>query len=99
RRVLFRSGNVTAETYDITFEPESDSSEPEGDKEEYNIKDRIDKTASYILSNKVKTEWQAIGLARAGKDVPSSYYDDAFYQNIETQVDEAMERSEEHTSE
>lgn len=86
-----KAGNVAAETYDITFEPESDLSEPEDDKEEYNIKDRIDKTASYILSNKVKTEWQAIGLARAGKDVPSSYYDDAFYQNIETQVDEAME--------
>lgn len=80
-----KAGNAATETYDVTFEPES-----EDDQEEYNIGERIDKTASYILSNKVTSEWQAIGLARAGKDVPSSY-DDVFYQNVETQVEEMMD--------
>jgi hypothetical protein len=37
--------------------------------------------AEYILSNGVKSEWQAIGLAQAGYNVPSSYR-----QSLETKV-------------
>src|SRR5699024_9890099 len=56
---------------------------------QYNIEERIDQTAQYILSKGVNSEWEAIGLARAGKQVPSSY-NEVFYNNVESQVDNAL---------
>ncbi len=58
-------------------------------KNEYDLGKHIDKTADYIISKGVNSEWEAIGLARAGKTVPNSYHD-VFYNNVKNQVDDAL---------
>lgn len=42
-------------------------------------------TIAFLLERGVSTEWEAIGLARAGVEVPSEY-EEYFYQNFEDQV-------------
>ncbi len=34
----------------------------------------IERTAQYVLNGNVNSEWQAVGIAQAGKKVPESYY-------------------------
>jgi hypothetical protein len=34
----------------------------------------IERTAQYVLNGAVNSEWQAVGIAQAGKKVPESYY-------------------------
>lgn len=44
----------------------------------------------HMLEKGVMTEWQAIGLARAGMDIPNDYID-RFYRNVESQITNALE--------
>ena len=74
--------NQASETFEIIYELEADES--------YEIDERIEKTSEYMLSKGVNSEWEAIGLAKAGISVPDTYRD-VFYQNVETQVDNALE--------
>src|SRR5690625_3650596 len=76
------AGNKASESYEITYELENDDT--------YNIEERIEKTSQYILSKNVASEWEALGLARAGKIVPESYRE-IFYNNVKTQVDDALD--------
>lgn len=76
-----KAGNEASETYNITFEPENEST--------YNIDERIEETAQYMLSKGVNSEWEAIGLERAGISVPESYRD-ILYNNVESQVENAL---------
>ena len=45
----------------------------------------IDKASAQMLSSSIESEWQAIGLVKAGKKVPASY-NKAFYENLKDQV-------------
>lgn len=45
----------------------------------------IDKVSAHMLAGPIDSEWQAIGLAKAGKTVPASY-NKAFYENLKDQV-------------
>lgn len=72
------SGNETLKTFTVFYEDELVS-------EPVNVKDAIDLASDFILDKGVFSEWEAIGLAQAGKDVPSSYYE-IFSQNVEDQI-------------
>lgn len=50
------------------------------------IEAAIDEAVNYITDTGVNTEWKAIGVARAGYQVPSSYYENYFLSNIESQI-------------
>src|SRR5690625_1863374 len=76
------AGNEATKSFKIIYEKQEEI-------EDYNIEERIDQTAQYILSKGVNSEWEAIGLARAGKQIPSSY-NEVFYNNVESQVDNAL---------
>src|SRR5690625_3588799 len=76
------AGNEATKSFEIIYEKQEEI-------EDYNIEERIDQTAQYILSKGVNSEWEAIGLARAGKQIPSSY-NEVFYNNVESQVDNAL---------
>jgi len=76
-------GNESKATYTVTYDVD------EAD-EGYNIKERIDQASEYILDKGVMSEWEAIGLARAGKDVPDKYKD-KLYGNVESQVDRMLD--------
>lgn len=45
----------------------------------------IDKASAQMLAGPIDSEWQAIGLVKAGKTVPASYTK-AFYENLKDQV-------------
>src|SRR5699024_7031227 len=76
-------GNESKDTYTVTYD---DDDQDEG----CNIKERIDQASEYILDKGVMSEWEAIGLARAGKDVPDKYKD-KLYGNVESQVDRMLD--------
>src|SRR5690625_7661469 len=48
------------------------------------VEEAIEAASEYILEKGVTSEWEAIGLVKAGKSVPESY-EDVFYQNIDEQ--------------
>ncbi|MFD1849448.1 prenyltransferase/squalene oxidase repeat-containing protein [Oceanobacillus bengalensis] len=50
----------------------------------------IENVSAYIIENGVNGEWEAIGLAQAGKEVPEDYLD-VFHQNVQDQVIDALE--------
>ncbi|MBC5636757.1 DUF4430 domain-containing protein [Ornithinibacillus sp. BX22] len=54
------------------------------------IQDAIEKASNHIIQNGVNSEWEAIGLAKAGKEIPSDYLT-IFYQNIQDQVIRGLE--------
>lgn len=49
------------------------------------VREAIEDTANYLLKQGVSSEWEAIGLARAGKEIPAAYHT-KFMQNLEGQV-------------
>lgn len=49
------------------------------------IEQAIEKTTEHILSQDVSSEWQAIGLGRAGVPVPTSY-EGKFFNNLKSEV-------------
>ncbi|MBO1911966.1 hypothetical protein J4G37_45140, partial [Microvirga sp. 3-52] len=50
----------------------------------------IDLASANIIEAGVHSEWEAIGLAQAGKTVPTNYTD-TFKQNIEDQITKGLE--------
>jgi LPXTG-motif cell wall-anchored protein len=50
------------------------------------INSAIDEAAKNILDGGVNSEWEAIGLARAGHAIPESYYSDHFKLTVDSQV-------------
>src|SRR5699024_5793256 len=76
--------NATKE-YTIDYEPKKEKYITD-----YNLEERIQKAAEYTLSVGVNSEWQALGLARAGYKVPTSYHK-VFYQNIADQITKGLE--------
>lgn len=58
------SNNKATKTFTITYEPR---------ESKYDVRTTIDKTANYILDNGISSDWETIGLVRAGKEIPSSY--------------------------
>ncbi|WP_153733076.1 prenyltransferase/squalene oxidase repeat-containing protein [Sporosarcina obsidiansis] len=49
------------------------------------VQQALQKVTAYILQQGVSSEWEAIGLAKAGVTVPASY-EEVFYQNVQDQV-------------
>src|SRR5690625_6004936 len=49
------------------------------------VEEAIEAASEYILEKGVTSEWEAIGLVKAGKSVPE-IYEDVFYQNIDEQI-------------
>lgn len=45
----------------------------------------IDQTTAYVVKNGVSSDWEALGLAKAGVPVPASY-EEIFYRNVQDQV-------------
>ena len=78
------AGNKTIETFTIHYEQQHIEK-----FSNYEIDERIQQAAQYILETGVYSEWQAIGLARAGYKVPESYLD-VFYGNIESQITNSL---------
>lgn len=58
------SDNTATKTLTVTYEPV---------ELKHDLETAIDKTAAYILKNGISSDWEAIGLVRAGKEIPSSY--------------------------
>ncbi|HLS35171.1 MAG TPA: prenyltransferase/squalene oxidase repeat-containing protein [Bacillota bacterium] len=54
------------------------------------VEEAIEAASEYILEKGVTSEWEAIGLVKAGKSVPESY-EDVFYQNIDEQITSNLE--------
>lgn len=54
------------------------------------VKEAIDLASDFMINKGVTSEWEAIGLAQAGKEIPSSYYE-VFLQNVENQVTGGLE--------
>lgn len=54
------------------------------------VQQAIDEAAVYIATNKVDSEWEAIGFAQAGKEVPADY-EEVFHANIQNQVIKSLE--------
>src|SRR6476660_7073762 len=52
---------------------------------EAKIQEAIDSASSQMLTGEIRSEWQAIGLKRAGKEIPSSY-EAIFQENVTNQV-------------
>lgn len=75
-----KSGNTVTEEITVHYEKS---------EKVYDIKGAIDRTTEYILSRGVYSEWEAVGLARAGKEVPASYYDE-FMEHVENQISETL---------
>ncbi len=83
-------GRTITESYTIYYEKVDEQNLDEDDVEDNfvdtaQIESAIENATSFILNKGVTSEWEAIGLAQAGKDVPSSYFD-TFYYNIEDQI-------------
>ncbi|CAM3228909.1 DUF4430 domain-containing protein [Filibacter tadaridae] len=55
------------------------------ENEEAAVKSAIKGISDKLLSDGVRSEWEAIGLAKAGVEIPASYVDQ-FKQNLEQQV-------------
>ena len=72
------SDNHATKQYNLFYEP---TEQDDG----YDIENRIDKAADYILSKGIVSEWEAIGLARAGKEVPEDYRE-TLKNNIHSQI-------------
>lgn len=53
--------------------------------DEAKIKTAIEKVSNYILSEGVESEWEAIGLAKAGKSIPIQYHQ-KFEEHLQNQV-------------
>lgn len=51
----------------------------------------LDKALAHMLEKDITSEWQAIGLAKAGKAVPATY-ETAFSKNIQRQLVDSIER-------
>lgn len=73
-----RDGRKTTKTFTITYDGESKD-----------IRKMIDEVSKHILSQGVKSEWEAIGLAKAGKNVPPAYYKNYFLTHVKEQVVDA----------
>ncbi|MFC0014322.1 MULTISPECIES: prenyltransferase/squalene oxidase repeat-containing protein [Allobacillus] len=58
---------------------------------ENDIEQAIDSASDFILNNGVTSEWEAIGLAQAGKQVPNNYIDTYFYNHLNSQVKKGLE--------
>lgn len=52
---------------------------------DYSIKETIEETVDFILNKGVESDWEAIGIARSGREIPDSYFD-ILTKNIEEQV-------------
>lgn len=77
-----RAGNEAVEEITITYKKPITIED---------IDEAIHRTANYILNHLgVRGEWQAIGLSRAGYEVPESYLD-YFYNNVESQIVNQLE--------
>ena len=72
------SDNYATKQYNLFYDP---TEQDDG----YDIENRIDKAADYILSKGIVSEWEAIGLARAGKEVPEDYRE-TLKNNIHSQI-------------
>lgn len=79
------AGNETIEKLTVIYQPETEQKETK-----YDIEESIEKAAQYILSKGVTSEWEAIGLARAGYKVPASYTN-ILLQHIEREITNGLE--------
>jgi len=75
-----KSGNSTTKEFTVTYEPiESD----------YDINSAIDITIEYILKQGVSSDWEAIGISKAGKSVPASYLS-ILSKNIDKEITDGL---------
>ncbi|WP_026907082.1 DUF4430 domain-containing protein [Paucisalibacillus globulus] len=90
-------GRSVSQTYTIQYEkteektpvqPTPGNGELEIDHGQ--ITSAIEKASDFILAHGVNSEWEAIGLARAGVSIPSSYID-VLNQNVEDQITNGLE--------
>lgn len=58
---------------------------------ENEIEQAMNAASNFILNKGVISEWEAIGLAQAGKQVPNDYTDTFFYEHLENQVVKGLE--------
>ncbi|MBR7552863.1 DUF4430 domain-containing protein [Allobacillus sp. GCM10007491] len=92
------AGNKATERYEIFYqaqenddESDSDSSENEGVSIE-KIKHAIDSASQYILTKGVKSDWEAIAIARTSHEIPEEY-NRIFHQNLQDQVIDRLENN------
>ncbi len=78
------------ETFDIVKKSGTKIETPTVNLKE--IEMTIDETVDQIINTGVTTEWQAIGIAKAGKKVPSTYYEKHFLNNLKEQVIDASRK-------
>lgn len=92
-----QAGRTTIQTYTIIYEKSVDEQvpeQPEDDEDSTDLLEQIttaiDEASSHILEHGVDSEWEAIGIARAGKEVPQEYIN-ILNQRIAVQINEALE--------
>lgn len=99
-----QAGRNAVQTYAIFYEePEeehvSEGSTGENDQKGGGLPERVDQAqvaeaienaSNYILQKGVYSEWEAVALAQAGKEIPSEFTD-VFFENIENQITGPLE--------
>ncbi|GGA92522.1 DUF4430 domain-containing protein [Ornithinibacillus halotolerans] len=89
-----KEGRQTTQTYTIQYEKVEEKPTPgENEETEFNYEQlttAIEKASSFILEKGVYSEWEAIGLAKAGKVVPNDYLT-VFHENVQSQIIQALE--------
>src|SRR5690625_830554 len=55
------------------------------------IETAIENATNFILNKGVTSEWEAIGIAQAGKEVPEIYLEEYFYQRVQNQIVRGLE--------
>lgn len=76
------SGNEAVKTFTVLYEKEVL-------KDPIDVQEAIDLASDYILDKGVTSEWEAIGIAQAGKEISRNYYH-IFKQNVEDQITKAL---------
>ncbi|MEN2766877.1 DUF4430 domain-containing protein [Ornithinibacillus xuwenensis] len=74
--------NKVTKSYNVTYQSKKTTN--------YNIEDAMKKASNHMLHEGIISEWQAIGLARAGVSIPNEYLQ-IFDEAIQSQIVEQLE--------